>query len=73
MTGVAGVDVDLLGVISERVGFTFRLKREPYWSRYDPGNRTWSGTLGSVGRGLSTVGIGHILLNREDLKTGDNK
>ena len=55
-----GTDVDLLKVVSSKLGFKFKFRRETHWlNAYK--NKTFSGSVASVGYGLSDIAMGHIV------------
>ncbi|TRY75000.1 hypothetical protein TCAL_04945, partial [Tigriopus californicus] len=61
---VHGVDVDLIQILSEAFGFTYRIITEPVMGSLIPNsNNQWLGVVGSVKNGTSTIGIGNPALD----------
>ena len=48
---MSGTDVDLLKILSEKLGFTYSFKFEQSWEM--------DGSIGSIINGTSDLGIGH--------------
>ena len=57
-----GSDVDMIDILSKKLGFRYQFKRERYQTKRLE-NGTWIGTMGSVAAGISVLGIGHIVVD----------
>ena len=59
-TEIGGTDIDLLNVVSAKLGFSYTFKRETYW--LSPGaNGSFSGSVASVAKRQSLIAMGHII------------
>ncbi|TRY67511.1 hypothetical protein TCAL_05882, partial [Tigriopus californicus] len=68
--GVYGVDMDIVQILSETLGFHFKVQLEKQWGVLLP-NGTWIGTLGSVQEKSSMIGVGHLTIQYDYFQAVD--
>ena len=61
LVGLSGVDLKILGLAASKFGFRVDFHRETSW--IDFVNGSWIGTVASVGKGQSDIGIGNVALS----------
>ena len=58
--GVKGVEPDIINTLSDKLGFTWTLKKESGWIQFGKGKKIIGGTYGSVANNQSDFGFGHL-------------
>ena len=56
-----GADIELLSLVSSRLGFSIDYRQESSWIVFE--NGSWHGTLASVGYGVTDLGLGNVALS----------
>ena len=62
--GIEGVDIDLVNILSDKLGFSWEVRHGTSWIEFDSEGNVVGGIIGEVGNRESDIAVGHLTTDR---------